>query len=588
LRQSLSILRRDIGADASLLLHTDDSSVRLEDKQLNVDVILFNELIDSADLEEAVRLYTGGFLETMVHVSESFDVWQAGQHLRLVQQATDTWHKLGTLYLEANEIHRAIDAGRRLVQLEPLSEPAHRLLMSAYHHAGRRTEALQHYKLLEETLSVELGAEPDVDSQRLADAIRDSSQSFSPVARGFSGPQALADRPSIAILPFENMSSDPAGESLADGVTDDIITALSKSSMFFVIARNSTFTYKGTNVDVRRIANDLGAHYVVEGSVRRVGDRIRITAQLIDAALDRHVWAERYDLKSNDVFEVQDNITSMIATTIAPEYLSAEKQRVERKVDRNFNAWDCYVRAYWHLSRFTRTDLEQAEELSRKAIELDPGGAGHHGLLAIILNIVALYGWTNHRERALEEARAAAETAVKLDDRDSRALRALGMVDLYERHTDAAIYNFRRAIDCDPYEAENHALLGNAYGSAGDFDAALTHVEYAITLSPRDAMVHTWYSNLAMSAVAAGRDREAVDWALKTIQQSKQFPGGYRSLAAASALLGELSDARQALATLLELIPDLTVSDLRERLQIADPDHLERYLEGLRIAGLSD
>jgi adenylate cyclase len=373
-----------------------------------------------------------------------------------------------------------------------------------------------------------------------------------------------------------------------DGITDDIITALSKSSMFFVIARNSTFTYKGSNVEVRAVAEDLGVQYVVEGSVRRAGDQIRITAQLIDAVADRHIWAEHYDFEMKDVFEIQDKITSTIATAIAPEYLSAEKQRAERKPVRNLDAWDHYVRAYWHFSRFTHADNELALELIGRAIELDPHGAGHHGLLATILNVRTLYGWSESRADTVAAAREAAETAVALDDRDARALRALGMVNLYDRRTDAAVHYFDRAIDRDPFEAENHALLGNAWGAAGNYEEALRHVEYAVALSPRDAFLNSWYSHLAMAAVAAGRDTEASDWARKTITENPRFPGGYRSLAAAHGHLGELPEAQAALATLLRLLPGLTLTDLRDRLPLVDPAHLERYLEGLRKAGLPE
>ena len=473
LRQALLTLRKGLGDSADSVVQSDDKRVALNTAEIRIDAIQFEELAHSGSLEAAAAIYDGDLADGLNDVSETFDDWLAAERLRLHELAGDVWTRLGEQRLQASNFDSAIDAGRRLVAMDPLREPGHRLLMSAYSAAGRRADALQHYATFAETLRDELDTAPDPQTQKLAERIRSDERpgdaepvDWQPTA--FPDPRPLVDRPSIAVLAFKNMSGDPEQEYFADGITDDIITALSKSRMFFVIARNSTFTYKGKNVDVRRIARELGVQYVLEGSVRREADYVRITAQLIDATSDKHVWAESYDRELADVFAVQDEITQNIAASVSPEYVSAEVRRARGKEARNLDAWDIYLRAYWHLSRFTKEDNEEVKRLCRQAIELDPRGAGHYGLSAIAHAMDALYGWGPSRGESLGAAREMAEAAVALDDRDARALRALGIVAMYERRSDEATYNFRKAIDLDPHEAENRALLGYTLGLAGE------------------------------------------------------------------------------------------------------------------------
>ena len=203
----------------------------------------------------------------------------------------------------------------------------------------------------------------------------------------------LPDKPSIAVLPFENMSGDPEQEYFSDGIAEDIITGLSRNRGVFVIARNSTFTYKGAAVDARQVARELGVRYVLEGSVRKAGSRVRITAQLVDAATGNHVWAERYDRELEDIFAVQDDITQNIVAAIGPELVSAEIQRARRKDPKRLDAWDCTMRATWHFARVTREDMEEARRLALKAIELDPGAAPAFSVLAITHVRGAVNGW---------------------------------------------------------------------------------------------------------------------------------------------------------------------------------------------------
>ena len=400
---------------------------------------------------------------------------------------------------------------------------------------------------------------------------------------------ALSEKPFIAVLPFANMSGDLDQEYFSEGITEDIITDLSKFGLFFVISRNSSFTYKGASVDVKDVARDLGVQYVLEGSVRKSGDRVRITAQLVDAIADKHIWAESYDRELGDVFQVEDEIPQSIVTSVAPEYFSAELDRAQRKEERNLDAWDAFMRGYWHLLRFTEDDNAAAQRLLRKAIDLDPRQSNYHGLLAVTHVLDAFYGWSASRDESFRQALESAERGLALDDQDTQALRSIGLVHFFSKNHPLALSYYERAVAANPNEAENRALLGAALGVAGDYEAALEQLETAMRLSPRDAHMATWYASLGIAAFVAGQEEKAAEWARKAVEANPQFPSGHRTLAASSGNLGQLTEAETAREKLQELLPHLTITQLRESLPyFKNPDDLERYLDGLRKAGLPE
>ena len=396
-------------------------------------------------------------------------------------------------------------------------------------------------------------------------------------------------RKSIAVLPFVNMSGDPDQDYFADGITEDIITDLSRFGLFFVLSRNSTFAYKGSPTDVRDIARELGVQYVLEGSVQKSGDRVRITGQLIDAIEDKHIWAERYDRKLEDIFELQDEISQSIVASVAPEYLSAEMKRAQRKETRTLDAWDSFMRAYWHFMRFTKDDIATAQDLLREAIDLDPNQANYHALLAVTHALEVFYGWSGSPEQSFRKALESAERGLALDDQDSQVIRSAGVVHFFMKNHDTALAYYKRAVQANPYEAESQALLGAAFGVAGDYDAALHQFETAMRLSPRDLHIATWYQYMGIAAFVTGRHEEAAEWSIKSIQSNPQLPAGHRTLASIYGNSGQLKEAAVAREKLQELQPHLTIAQLRERLPyFKNPDDLERYLEGLRKAGLPE
>ena len=391
------------------------------------------------------------------------------------------------------------------------------------------------------------------------------------------------------MLPFVNIGGDPDQEYLADGMSSDIMTELSKFGYFFVISRNSTFSYKGKTTRVSDVARELGVQYVLEGSVRRLGERIRITTQLIDAIADKHIWAERYDREFKDVFRVQDEITESIVTSVAPEYLSAEMRRTQRQEAPNIEGWDTFIRGFWHYLRFTRGDNEVAQRLLRTAIELDPSRANYHAVLAASYLMEGLYGWSGSREESLRKALECAEHGLALDDQDAQVIRTPGIIHFFSRNYDAARDYYERAVAANPHEAENHALLGASLGVAGEYELALAKIETAFRLSPRDTHAATWYNYLAVAAFVVGRDEEAADWAHKTIRTNPRFPGGHRTLAAANGVLGRYAEAEAAAKKLRELLPHITIAQIRNSIPyFKDPEGLERYLNGLRRAGVPE
>jgi adenylate cyclase len=284
-----------------------------------------------------------------------------------------------------------------------------------------------------------------------------------------SGPK-LPDKPSIAVLPFENMSGDPEQEYFADGIAEDIITGLSRFHWFFVIARNSSFTYKGRAVDVTQVARELGVQYVLEGSVRKGGNRVRITAQLIDALTGRHVWAERYDRDLDDIFAVQDEISEAITTTVAPAFTSAEAQRAERKPPESFDAWDYCMRGNWYLSRRGEEDIARAVELFEQALKRDANSSMALSGLAFALAWSINSGWFDDLDEVRERALTAAQRAVELDENDAWARAVLAFANFFAQRLDASLAEGQHALELNPNLAMAEAVLGFAYTWRGNYE----------------------------------------------------------------------------------------------------------------------
>jgi adenylate cyclase len=399
------------------------------------------------------------------------------------------------------------------------------------------------------------------------------------------------DKPSIAVLPFDNMSGDSEQEYFADGISEDLITALSKIRWFFVIARNSSFTYKGQAVEVTRVASELGVRYVIEGSVRKAGNRVRITAQLIDATTGRHVWAERYDRSLVDIFELQDEMTQTIAGAVEPELSAAERERAARHPPESLGAWETYQRGLWHLWNFTKDDVAEARRLLRQVHELDPAFATAYAFESYSHFVDVFCGYAKMPEESLAAALTAANEALALDDKDPVAYFALGRVYTMRGEHDAAVAELEKALEVSPSFAHAHHGLGFTLMLSGRLEEGAEQLDKAIRLSPRDPILWGTMAFRSITFNLLQQFEAAVDWARKAVHQPRGARGGYWSYAVlASALgnLGQIAEAREAIDEALRRKPDLSLSYVETTLPTKQPGGLGSFLDGLRKAGLPE
>lgn len=402
-------------------------------------------------------------------------------------------------------------------------------------------------------------------------------------------PLTLPDKPSIAVLPFDNMSGDPAQEFFADGIAEDVITALSRFGSLFVIARNSSFTYKGAAVDIARVGRELGVRYVVEGSVRKAGNRLRVTAQLIDATSGNHLWADRFEGGLDDIFDLQDRITEQIVVVIEPAIGARERERARRKPPDSLDAWELLQRGLSHLYRINKTDHAEAVRLFKEAVALDSEFAAVHAHLAHALSFSVLLGYGEDTATAptLSSARAAAERAVFLDLNEPLAHFTLGRLHMYSGGFEMAIGEMQTAIALNPNFALGHHGLGwtNLYG-AGQAAQALPHLDAALRLSPRDPM--RWLTLMVKGWALRALDRQ--DEAIAYCRQACRFPDPgfrpYMHLAAALAKAGREGEAQTAVKQAMQLEPALSIDYIKRRHPGIHEAALKSLLDGLQLAGM--
>lgn len=393
------------------------------------------------------------------------------------------------------------------------------------------------------------------------------------------------DRPAIAVLPFDNMSGDQEQEYFSDGISEDIITALSKLRWFFVIARNSSFTYKGKAVHLKQIAADLGVRYVLEGSVRRNGGRVRITAQLSDTASGSHVWAEHYDRDLIDVFAVQDEITDAIVSSIEPRIYAAENFRSRRKPPNSVDAWDLVMRALSHHWRVTRMDSVAAQALLEQAIAIDPNYGQALALIATNHMFGAHLGWTDLASAA-STAEQAALAAIATDSEDAWGHTALGSVYFSTRRLDEAIAELELALQLNPNFslAQGYYALALSYG--GRWQDAYDATQRSIRQSPRDPSSAIYYGVAAYTQFVGRNYQDAITLARHATRQRGDLSGAYRVLAVAAGMTGQIEIAQTALQELRRTQPNISLAWVATQLPWKLEADREHYLEGFRRAGL--
>lgn len=399
----------------------------------------------------------------------------------------------------------------------------------------------------------------------------------------------LQNKPSIAVLPFSNMSGDPEQEYFADGVVDDITTALSRFNQLFVIARNSSFTYKGRATDVRQIARELGVRYVLEGGIRKAGNRLRITGQLIDASNGSHLWANKFDGDLEDVFTLQDKITESVVGAIEPMLRKAEIDRARRKPTESLDAYDLYLRALPHVYAMRPDRNLAALQLLNSAIELDPHYAPALAHAAWCYEQRLVRGWPPAAEDDVAQGTALARRAIEAGDDDAVPLVLAGFfLVMVARDYDAGFDSIRRAVESNPGSGFVALIACAAHAFAGSPDQALVYAHRGMSLSPLDPSFFMYLTNAAGAHLFTGRPAEALDLAKRAIALYPDWDTTYWILIPALVRLGKLPEAHAALAHLLRLAPGLTVTDMRNRLPTSAPKALGIILDGLRQAGLPE
>jgi adenylate cyclase len=400
----------------------------------------------------------------------------------------------------------------------------------------------------------------------------------------------LPDKPSLVVLPFQNMSGDPEQEYFADGMVEEITTALSRIRSFFVIARNSAFTYKGRAVDVRQVGRELGVRYVLEGSVRKAGERLRVTGQLVDAATGSHVWADRFDGALVDVFDLQDQVASSVVAAIQPNLLRAEIERAQRKAPENLQAYDCVLRAMPLLRRRSREDLIEMESLLRRAIKIDPNYALALVHLAFCQFNMVAQGWADHAPREIANL---ARAAMQLDSADPEVLiRAGYLIALSGGDMAGGIAIVNKSIELNPNSALALQTVGSLYAYAGDKENAIACLESSARLNPRYPSLD-FYLGYALVHFVAGEYEATIAWMGEMLRQVPNHVAAHRYLAASLGLLGRLEEGRQVAQRLLELVPNFTITRARRHIDLQlnnpfPPGVADALYEGLRRCGVPE
>jgi TolB-like protein len=416
-----------------------------------------------------------------------------------------------------------------------------------------------------------------VGSVHVLDSVVDSA---SPAA----GQRAdLPERPSIVVLPFANVSGDKEQEYLADGITEDIITALTRFRWFRVIGRNSSFVYKGKSVDSKKVAHELGVRYVLEGSVRRSGQQLRISAQLVDAPSASQIWAERYGMELKEAFAVQDAIAERVAGAIEPELLKTESLPAAARHSSNVTAWDLVRQGTWHFHHVGRDTHLKARELFRQACRLDPELAEAHIWLARVSAGIVAYGWSDKAERDIREGLDGALKAIQLDEKNPYSHYALAICSPYANAPEQAVLAAEKAIEISPSFALGHLVLGMGQLFRGSADKAVSPLERGLTLNPYDPQNFVWYNLLALANLFAGRADEAVAAAVKARKVRPAWRPIYETLACCYAVLGRLQEARPCIEQMRQL--EEPSGDALGPLRLRNPHWMNQLASLLEKAG---
>jgi TolB-like protein len=590
LRQTLSELRGTLEGSAQHSIVATKDTVSWVAGSAWIDTKVVEASVDSGnenELREAAELVGGELMEGLAVSEAGFEQWLAGERERFRLLVGRIYTRLMEGAEYSGRMEEALTYGLKLLSLDPLQEHVHRALMRLYTAQGRYDAALSQYERCRRELSTQLGVPPASETEDLARSIR-ASRRDGP-AKDREGVLPLPDKPSIAVLPFQNMSGDPEQEYFADGIVEEIITALSRVRWLFVIARNSSFIYKGRAVDVRQIGREQGVRYVLEGSVRKAGYRIRIAGQLVDASTGMQLWADRFDGEIKDVFGLQDQVTASVVGAIAPKLEQAEIERVKRKPTESLDAYDHYLRGMAGLHQWTREGNKEGLSHFYRAIELDPNFASAYGMAARCYSQRRTSGWTTDFAQEVTETVRLARRATELGREDADALSAAGFSLAYVAgEADEGAVLIERALALNPNLAWAWYFSGWVKLYLGEPEAAIAHTARAMRLSPHDIHIFNMQTVVAYAHLVTGRFDHAIIWAEMALRERSNHVSALRVLAASCALSGRPEQARKAMVLLRELNPALQLSNLSEYIPLRRAEDFSLLAEGLRQAGLPE
>jgi TolB-like protein/DNA-binding SARP family transcriptional activator len=598
LRQAISRLRKDLGDETGELLVSDADGIVLEREGLTVDADLFEQLAkdaSTASLERAVGLYGGPFLKELRQKDQAFEEWIEIRRRYYEEMFASVLGTLSRLQAEQGHVAAAIASARRLIELDPTQEQGHRDLMRLLATDGQRAQALKQYRACADCLKKELGVEPEASTRKLYEEIR-ASEAILPMTQqaADSGPPTAAplplpEGPSIAVLPFVNLSGDPEQDYFSDGISDDLITALSNVRSFLVIARNSSFAFKDRSVNVKEIARELGVRYVLEGTVRKAGDRIRVSAQLVEAVADTHIWADRYDGTLDDIFDLQDKIVESVVGALEPQVHRAEFERIKQKRPDSFDAYDLTLLGLAKMNRLTAKDNEEALQYFVAAIEIDPSYARAHVCASYCYRRQVQLMGRMLPERTFEESIRLAREGLRIDPTDPYVLWQSALTfALVGRDFDEALALVKRSLSINSSSNRAWIASGMVHCYVGRPEQAIEHAERAMRLSPLDVSMWVACWVMATGFLQLERYEEAANWARKSLRRHPENLSAKYVLAASLAHADQLKEAKAVVAELLEHDAEMTISRFRVAHQVARYRNLEGFLEGLRKAGLPE
>ncbi|ARQ09341.1 transcriptional activator domain-containing protein [Rhizobium etli] len=607
LRQALVDIRRlfPASSDANVYIDGDQETVALIFAPGEADISLFERKLvtgSSADLAFAADLYRGELLEGQ-SIPDELGEWFAPYRSTYQRKALQLVERLSLALLEPGSAEELPCEGlaERLLASDPTAETAHRALMRIHTLRGHENMALRQFETCRALLKKHLGVEPEAETSSLAATLqprqrpgdpRAAAPAVEPQPQAFSAPRKHHDRPSLAVLPFQNLSGDLEQEYFADGIVEDITIALAQFRHLYVIARNSSFTYKGQAVDIKRVGRELDVDYVVEGSVRRAGDRLRIAGQLIDTSTGAHLWADRFDGTLANLFDLQDQVASSIVGAITPKVEEAEIERAKRKPTESLDAYDYYLRGLAAFDRTVtnRSVVDEALRLFMKAIERDRDFAIAHARAARCYATRKSNGWMVDPANEIADATRLARRAVELGWDDAVALSYGGYVLGYVGgDLDESAACIDRALFLNPNLAAALGVSSWVRACLGEPDKAVEHAALAMRLSPLDPRLFAWQFNTGLAHFCAGRYEDAAVWAAKSLRHQPNYPSAMRVMAAGHAMAGHRAEAEETITRLRLLDPALRLSNLADILPpFRRPEDRSRYIEALRMAGLPE